>query len=453
MKQMNDVFSTMPVPKAILRNIIPSIVSMIVVLLYNIADTYFVGQTGNPMQVAAVSLTTPVFMLFMAMGNLLGIGGTSVISRAFGAKKPDYARHVSSFCFYSSLGMGVIFAFIFWISMPVILKLIGTSEETIGFARSYLLYIAPSAPFVITATAFSNILRAEGQSTKAMWGMMLGTIVNIILDPFMILTLNLGVVGAALATLIGNVFGTCFYIIYFLRKQSMLSIAPRDFRFGEKIFSNVFSIGTPAALNNVLMSVSFIILNNFIASYGDIPVAAMGVATKVSLIVVILQVGLGIGVQPLFGFNYGANNKERFKEIMKVSILYTVAMGTFLTILCWIGAEATVRAFIDDDAVNQYGAQFVKALIMSGPVLGVLFVLINALQGIGAAKESLILSISRQGLVFLPLLFLLNTLFGLTGIVYTQPVADFLSIAISGTLYIRKIRKWNAEELPNQEHS
>ena len=188
----SDIFENMPVPRAILKSAVPTIVGMLVVLIYNIADTYFVGQIGDPMQVAAVSLTMPVFLLFMATGNLIGIGGTSVISRALGARRTAYAKQVSSFCFYASLGAGVIMAGLFLGFMPLLLRLIGASPETSGFAREYLLYVSPSAPFVILSTVFNNIVRAEGKAKEAMNGMLIGTIVNIVLDPFMILVLGMG---------------------------------------------------------------------------------------------------------------------------------------------------------------------------------------------------------------------------------------------------------------------
>ncbi len=444
-----DIFEKMPVPRAILKSAVPAIIGMVVVLIYNIADTYFVGQTGDPFQVAAVSLTMPVFLLFMATGNLLGVGGTSVISRALGAGNSDYARKVSSFCFYASLILGVIFSLIFLGLMPLILRSIGTSPQTIGFARDYLTLIAPSAPFVIISVAFSNIVRAEGKSKEAMTGTMLGTIVNIILDPLMILTLDMGVSGAALATLIGNVAGSLYYIHYILRRKTILSIAPRDFQIKEKVFTGVMAIGIPAALNNVLMSLSNIILNNFLAAYGDIEVAAMGVAMKVVMIVALLQIGLGVGIQPLLGYSFGAGNHKRFNSIMRTSILYTVILGSVVTLLCWLGASGLVGAFIDSGDVYNHGISFTRRLLLTGPVIGILFVCINSLQAIGAAKESLIISISRQGFVFFPMIIILNSAFGLTGVVMAQPVADVFSLFLSAILFTAKNRRmWGeAEEL------
>jgi putative MATE family efflux protein len=314
----HDLFESMPVPKAIAMNAIPAIISMLVVLLYNIADTFFVGQTGDPMQVAAVSLATPVFLLFMATGTLFGIGGTSLISRAFGAGRAHYAKQASSFCFYASLGTGIIYIFLFWLFMPFILSLVGTSPGTIGFTRDYLMYVAPSAPFVIIANAFSNIVKAEGKAKEAMLGMMLGTVINIIFDPIMIIGLQMGVKGAAVATVIGNIVGTGYYLLYFYRGHTSLSIAPKDFRIRGKIMSGVLAIGIPAALNNIMMSASSIVLNNFLATYGDIQVAAMGVAVKVGMIVVLLQIGLGQGIQPLLGYSYGAKNRNALRRFYEL---------------------------------------------------------------------------------------------------------------------------------------
>nr|WP_319777014.1 MATE family efflux transporter [uncultured Sphaerochaeta sp.] len=443
----NHIFEKMPVPQAILKSAIPTIIGMVVVLIYNIADTYFVGQIGDPLQVAAVSLTMPVFLLFMATGNLIGVGGTSVISRALGARRPEYAKHVSSFCFYASLVAGVVMLSLFLGLMTSILKLIGSSADTAPFARDYLVVVAPSAPFVILSTAFSNIVRAEGKAKEAMVGMLIGTVVNIILDPIMILSMDMGVAGAAWATLIGNVAGCVYFVYYILRKTTVLSLSIGDFKMGDKILTGVLAIGVPAALNNVLMSASNIILNNFLVQYGDIQVAAMGVAMKVAMIVALLQIGLGVGVQPLFGFNYGARNRARFMSILKVSLLYTVGMGLVLTVACRISAGVIVRAFIDSPEVYNFGTDFVKVLLLTGPVLGILFVFMNALQAVGAAKESLILSVSRQGLVFLPMLIILDRTLGLTGIVFAQPVADFFSLFMAAFLFFRINRRmWNRQE-------
>ncbi len=439
--QENYLFERMPVPRAILVNALPTVAGMVVILIYNIADTFFVGQTNDPVQVAAVSLATPVFLLFMATGNLIGIGGTSVISRALGEKRPGFANAVSAFCFYASWLVGVVFAGVFLIEMPRILNAIGVSESTIAPTRDYLMYVAPSAPFVIMSVAFGNIVRTAGKAKEAMFGMMLGTGLNIILDPLFILTLGMGVAGAAIATLIGNIVSALYFWRLVAGNKTSLSISFADFRIRGVLWP-VVAIGVPAALNNVLMSTSVIVLNNVLSSYGDIALAAMGVATKVSLITVLLQIGLGVSIQPLLGYNYGAKNSARFRSVLQTAIVYALVMGSVLTFVSWLGSGFIVNAFIEDQAVYDQGVRFVRALLLTGPIIGIMFIYINTLQAMGAARESLVLSVSRQGFIFIPMIFVLNHLFGLSGVVYAQPVADVMSILISIALVYPHLAKY-----------
>ena len=292
MNKNQELFENAPVPRAVTVMAVPTIITMLVVVIYNMADTFFIGQTKDAMQVAAVSLATPVFMVFMALGNLFGIGGSSAISRALGQGSMEKARQISAFCCYASLGLGVIMAVLFLAGMDPILMMIGASENTVGYARQYLTYLAFGGPFIMFGTAFGNILRGEGAAKESMIGNMSGTVTNIILDPVMILLLGWGVAGAAIATVIGNMAACAFYLLYFLRKKSSLSIRLRDFKAGDQIALGVMAIGIPASLNNILMSFANIILNNVLASYGDTPVAAMGVAMKANMLVVLLQIGL-----------------------------------------------------------------------------------------------------------------------------------------------------------------
>lgn len=440
------LFEKAPVPKAVATMSIPTIISMLVVVIYNMADTFFIGQTGDPMQVAAVSLTTPIFMIFMALGNLFGIGGSSAISRALGEKKQHRAKHISSFCCYGSLGLGVIVALLLLIFMNGILKLIGASENTIGFARDYLTYISFGGPFIMFATAFGNILRGEGAARESMIGNLIGTVTNIILDPVMILVFGWGVTGAALATVIGNMAASAFYLMYFLRGRSSLSIRIQDFQMGDRIASGVASIGIPASLNNILMSCANIVLNLALGGYGDTPVAAMGVALKSNMLVVLLQIGLCAGIQPLIGYNYGAGNKKRLMQVFRFTGLCAVCMGTILTVFMIFARRFLIQAFINDTDVITYGMQMVVALQLSGPVIGILFLCINTIQGMGKALPSLILTICRQGLLFIPFILILNQLFKLEGVIYAQPAADYASIVLAVILCLGIIRKMEHHE-------
>lgn len=431
MNNSRKLFEEVPVPKAVAVMAIPTMISMLVVVIYNMADTFFIGQTNDAMQVAAVSLATPVFMVFMALGNLFGIGGSSAISRALGEKKADRARNISSFCCYGSLGTGVVMAIISIAGMDVILNMIGASESTIEYTRVYLTYIAIGGPFIMFGTAFANILRGEGAAKESMIGNLIGTVVNIILDPIMILVFGWGVAGAAIATVIGNIAACVFYLIYFLRKKSGLSIKIKDFKAGSGVAQNVMMIGIPASLNNILMSFANIVLNQVLAGYGDTQVAAMGVAMKVNMLVVLLQIGLCVGIQPLIGYNYGAQNKKRLLSVFRFTGICTVVIGTLLTVFMIIARRTIIQVFINDADVVAYGIQMIIALQLSGPVIGIMFLCINTIQGMGKAMPSLILTICRQGIVFIPLVIILNEVFGLDGVIYAQPTADFLSIILS----------------------
>lgn len=449
MKTNTDLFEKAPVPKAVATMAVPTMISMLVVVIYNMADTFFIGQTKDPLQVAAVSLATPVFMIFMALGHLFGIGGSSAISRALGERRKDRAWHISSFCCYGLLGLGVMVAVISVLGMEQILHLIGASENTIGFARQYLTIISIGAPTIMFSTAFANILRGEGASRESMVGNLLGTIVNIILDPVMILGLGWGVSGAALATIIGNIAACFFYISYYVRGKSMLSIHVKDFRMGEGIAASVAAIGIPASLNNILMSFANIILNQALVGYGDTPVAAMGVALKSNMLVVLLQIGLCVGIQPLIGYNYGSGNKKRLMQVFKFTGVVSVIMGMLLTLFMIIARKTMIQVFINDAEVVSYGIRMVVALQLSAPFIGILFLCINTIQGMGKALPSLVLTVCRQGLIFIPLIFILNAMLGLDGVIYAQPAADYLSILVGIMICMHLFRSMEHREREN----
>ena len=434
------LFETMPIPKAVAKNSIPAIMSMLLVFVYNVADTFFIGQTGDELQVAAVTLSMPIFTLLIGAGVLLGVGSTSVISRALGAGRERYAKNVSSFAFYGAIGFGLLLMVLFWTFMPIVLKVIGVTPDTYDYTRAYLNYLVVGAPFVILSQAFSNIIRAEGRSSLAMRGMMLGSIANIILDPIFIFTFDMGLTGAAVATVLGNILSALYFIRYLVSGRSILSINLKDFKVTDGIMLGVLAIGIPASLNNLLLSVANIFMNNFLSNYGDIQLAAMGVAIRANMILVFVQIGLGQGIQPLIGYCYGARNFDRLRGIIKFSSIAAICLGSVLTLIYWVLTDTIIGSFIDNKQVIAYGTQMLRALIISGPIVGIMFIFINVLQGLGKAIPSLILSISRHGLVFIPLIYLLNRIAGLNGVVYTQPITDFVTSIIGVSIYLAVMR-------------
>lgn len=438
-----EIFRDAPVPKAVISNVIPSIVSMLMVLVYNLADTFFIGQTKNAYMVAAVSIVTPVFLIFMAVGMLFGIGGTSLISRLLGEGNQSKAVKTSSFCFWTGLFIGVISMVLLWLFADPVSWSVGASDETIGYASQYLRIVAVGIPFLIVSNIFSNIIRAEGAPKVAMTGMIIGNLINVVLDPVAILLLGWNVAGAAAATVLGNVFSAIFYVCHLLSKRSMLSIHPRDYTLGSGIPGGVLAIGIPASLNSMLMSISNIVINNVMAEYGDMAVAGLGVAMKVNMIVVMLLIGLGTGIQPLLGYCFGAGNRERYLAVLKFSLGLALCMSLVMTVICYCGAAPLVRAFLDDPGAFDYGMSFARIYIISGPVIGILFVFINAIQSTGAAIPSLILSVSRQGLVYFPVLAIFSQVFHTARMsAMSQPVTDYVAAALSAILFVITFKKY-----------
>lgn len=441
-----EVFESMPVPKAVFKNALPAMAAMLMVLVYNLADTFFIGQTHDALQVAAVSLATPVFLIFMAVGTVFGMGGTSVISRALGEGRKDYARKVCSFCMWGCVIVGVVMAALFLIFMEPILSLIGASSDTWDLAKTYLMIVVCSGPFVLISNCYANVIRTEGESGRACMGQLLGNLLNVVLDPIMILGFGWNIAGAAIATVIGNVFGAGYYISYFLRGKSSLSVRLKDFTLREKVCSSVLAIGVPAALGSMLMSVSQIIINSQMAEYGDMAIAGMGVAMKVVTITGMVCIGLGQGVQPLLGYCVGAKLWKRFKDVFKFSIIFSFILGVVLTVICYLFTNQIVSAFLPDGTAYDYAVQFAKILLTTSSIFGVFYVLTNALQAMGAATASLVINLSRQGIIFIPVLFILKAVLGLTGLVWAQPAADILSILLAAVLYVNTYKKLGSQK-------
>ena len=437
----NSMFTTMPVPRAVMKNAIPAMIAMLMVLIYNLADTLFIGMTHDAYQVAAVSLATPVFLLFMAVGTVFGIGGTSVISRAMGEGRKDFAKKVCSFCMWSCIAVGLVMMALFLIFMDQILSLVGASADTWEYTKQYLCIVSLGGVFVLISNCFSNILRAEGEANKAMAGQIIGNMLNVVLDPLFILVFKWNIAGAAIATVIGNLMAAIFYVGYYVGGNSKLSIRLKDFSVKEGIARGVLVIGVPASLASVLMSISQMIMNAMMAGYGDMAVAGAGVAMKVTMITGMISMGIGQGVQPLLGFSVGARNWDRYHKVLRFSMIFALILGAMLTLLCYIFTGQLVSVFLTDQSAYNYAVRFVKILLTTSVIFGPFYVLTNALQAMGAATASLIINLSRQGLIYIPMLFLLRAILQVTGLVWAQPVADVLSTVLAAILYAREMRK------------
>lgn len=457
------IFSEYKIPKAVAALAIPSILGMLINIIYNLADTFFVGQTGDANQVAAVSISMPLYLMFMATGNLFGVGGCAFISRSLGEGKRDRIKTISSFCIYTAIFCGIVFSAVFMIFRERILRLVGASDNTIGYATDYLFWLMICSPLLITGITCSNLMRGEGAAKDSVIGVIIGQIANIILDPIFILNkgdklfsfampfgFDKGAEGAAIATVIGNALTILYFLIYFLRGKSILSITPKRYSAKDGIAKNVFSVGTPAALNNLLMSVSNIVINMFLARYSDNAVAAMGIAMKANMLVVMFQLGIAQGIQPLIGYCYGAKNYNRMKGSIKFGMVCNVIIGATVTVFYIVFRQQVIGVFIDDQAVIDYGVKMLTALMAPGAVLGIMFVINFAFQGMGKGMQSLILAAGRQGLVYLPMLFIMDHLIGLDGLIWAQPVADAICIVMSVIMFSITVKKLNKEQKINE---
>ena len=301
--------------------------------------------------------------------------------------------------------------------------------------------VSVSGPFVLISNCYSNVVRAEGESGKAMMGQLIGNLLNIILDPILILVFSWNIAWAAIATVIGNVVGASYYILFFVKGKSTLSIHLKDFSVKGKAASGVLSIGIPAALGNLLMSVSSILMNMQMAKYGDMALAGVGVAMKVTMMTGVVCIGLGQGVQPLLGYCVGAKNWKRYKGVMRFSLIFAFLLSVVLTGVCYLFTNQIVSAFLTDVAAFDYGVSFSRILLCTSFLFGVFYVLINALQACGAVTESFVVNISRQGIIYISVMFILGTMFHEMGLIWAQPVADVLSFGLVVILYVRKSKK------------
>lgn len=388
---------------------------------------------------AAVSLTNPIFILLMAFANMFGMGGSAVASMVMGEGKPQKVKNTTAFITYASLTVGVGAAVLLLACTSPILKIFGANGENYEYAKGYVQYIAWGAPFIIWSAAASFVVRSEGASKEAM-GSMAGTIANIVLDPLFITGLHMGAAGAAIAATIGNILASLYFVWYFLKKSRQLSILPKDFTLREQISGRVCAIGLPTAIFSALMSVSTIVINQILVKYGNAPVAAIGIVFKANMFITFLQMGLANGVQPLLGYSYGAGNISRFREVERFTKICCLVTGIAATVLYFIGREPIIRMFISDDEVVYYGVKMLVAYMISGPVIGMLFVNMNCMQSVNHSLPATILSVMRQGVLLIPLLYVLQFFWGMEGVIYGQSITDYIAVFLSAVLW-RNIRK------------
>ncbi|MBQ7216857.1 MAG: MATE family efflux transporter [Synergistaceae bacterium] len=418
-----------------IANIIPAIIVEIMLLIYNLADTFFIAQTHDPLQLAAVSIAAPVFLVLIAMGIIFMAGAMSFISRSLGAGHKERADKIASFCVWGSLAAGTVMAVVFMFFIGRILRAIGASPETFRLAQSYLSIVIASAPFVLFSMACGGIMRAEEHPKAAMTGQIFGNMLNVILDPIMILGLGWGITGAAIATTASIVIGAVYYAGYFWTGRSTISIHIKHFRIREGIARGVLSIGIPACLDLWLMSFAQILMNSLMSAYGDMAVAAAGVVMRIDQITGLFAMGAGQGIQPLLGFCVGAEDWKRYRAMLKFALNFTVISSLVLVGVCYAFTGKIAGVFLTEPEAFGYAVKFLRIKLSSSILFAVFFICVNALQAMGAGKASLILSVCRQLVLYMPLLVIMNHFFGEYGIIWALPIAELLSLVQTVIIY------------------
>lgn len=439
--QRQELFEHASIPKAFFTLTIPTVLGKIVMLLYNMADTWFIAATDDTHLVAGVALCGPVFMLMLAMGDIFGMGGSSVISRLFGKGEIDKARRISAFCFYGAILGGFLTSIVLLVFQNPILMLLGADADTLPHAADYYRWIALGAPLIITPVVPLNLLRSEGMAKASMFGSALGSIANIILDPIFIFAFHMGAAGAAIATVLSNVAAMAVYLFFITRRAQILTVSPKFFTRQRAEVLPVFSIGFPASVNNLMNSFGQIVCNRFLLLYGSEKIAAAGIASKINMIPVMMIVGFAFSAGPLIGYNYGQGNKQRLKQILKFFYTFQIAMSGMVALVLMAAAPYLVRSFMEEPAIVTAGTEYLRWHLVGMPFMSVVLVSACLMQATGNAKGALVLSLSRQGVVFLGVIILANAFFGYTGVISAQAVADLLSAAIAVWLVRKHVWK------------
>lgn len=422
-----ELFETAPVKQAVVSLVVPTIISQLITVVYNMADTFFIGQIGDPNQVAAASLCMPMFLLLTGCANLFGIGGSSLISRCLGRDEPDKARNVAAFSIWTASAVAFVYGILIYIARPVVLPLVGANDATFGYCSQYLFWTVTvgGIPTVLNAL-LAHLVRSEGHSRQASIGMAMGGILNIILDPLFIQVLGLQVAGAAIATMLSNLMATLYFVMLIRSKDgaSVISLNPRHYSVKMGIPKEVLLVGLPSCMMNFMGVFSNITMNRLMASYCNEAVAGIGIAKKIDMLAFAIATGMSQGVLPLIGYNYSAKNYSRMMESIKTTFKYSLAIATAGTVFLITCAGPLVKAFINDPLTVQYGQLFQRIICITTPCVSVTMIIITMFQSTGKKLQPLLLSLLRKGGLDIPVMIIMNSLVGVNGIAWATPVAD-----------------------------
>ncbi|WP_407895372.1 MATE family efflux transporter [Lacticaseibacillus sp. N501-2] len=437
---MNDLFEHAPVPKAYMQLALPVVIGMVASMIYNLADTFFIAQTGNADLVAGVALGTPVFSFMLALGDIFGLGGSALISRLMGAHDYQKVKRASSFCFYAAIILSLIVTGLMLGFEQPILGLLGATASTRAYAGGFYRMLAIGAVFIIVSLVPGNIIRTEGLAKQSMIATAAGCALTIVLDPIFLFGLHWGATGVGLANVIGYMLNTGLLVWFTMSKSEYLSVKPLLAHVDTKAFWAIVAIGIPASLTNFMQSFGIALLNSHLAHYGSDAVAAMGIAQKIYMVVMLVMVGFAFGAQPLIGYNFGAKNHDRLKTILKYDFKVEIGYALVAAALLMIFAPQLVALFMNTPKIVVLGSLMLRALLMTTPFIGAILVFTTVFQSTGQSLGALIMAISRQGVVFFIVMMILSLLLGLHGVIFAQAVSDVITFVIGIVVYRRVMR-------------
>ncbi len=432
------LFEDAPVGRAVISLVIPTVISQLITVVYNMADTFFIGQIGNPDQVAAVSLCMPMFIFLTGLANLFGIGGSSLMSRSLGAGDHLNAKRASAFSIWTAVVISLVYGVLLYILKPVLLPAVGADAATYEFCSQYIFWtITVGAVPTVLNQQLAHLVRAEGHSAKASFGVALGGVLNIILDPIFIFPLGLEIAGAAIATMISNTVATLYFLIQIFRKRQATDISfnLKHYTF-KRVPREVLLVGLPSCMMNMMAVFSNITLNKLLAGYSNAALAGVGVAKKVDMLSFAIATGMSQGVLPLIGYNYASKNYKRMMAAVKTDFLISLSVSIVGAVLLFTCAGPIVRAFINDAETVRYGQIFQRIICITGPCISVTMLAITFFQSVGKKLEPAVLSLIRKGGLDIPFMFIMNAAAGVNGIVWATPIADFGAMAVAVILFI-----------------
>ncbi len=445
-----DLFEKIPVKSAVLKLSIPTVLSSLVMVIYNLADTYFVGILNNSVENAAVTLAAPLLLAFNAVNNLFGVGSSSMMSRALGKKDYETVYRSSAFGFYCSVISGLIFSLLYTALNSQLLIVLGADSETTAATAEYLKWtVSFGAVPAILNVVMAYLVMAERASLHASVGTMSGCVLNMILDPIFVLPwgLDMGASGAGCATFISNCFACIYFfvLLYVKRKSTYVCVNPKKFSFRKSIVTGVFSVGIPASIQNLLNVTGMTVLNNFTSAFGAEAVAAMGIAQKINMVPMQIALGSSQGVMPLIGYTYASGNTDRMKKSLMFLSKYALGFLAVITVGFYFGSDLMISLFMKNEAIISYGSEFLKGLCLSLPFLCMDFIAVGVFQACGMGGKSLIFAIMRKIVLEIPFIFLLNYLFPLYGLAYAQTMAEVILAAAAIAVLISMFKKLKAK--------